>query len=224
MLKVGTSLKIRKDDRDYSSRIEEIDSEHLYLSAPIEQGRLIYFMQGENISGYIVNRGAVYNFKQPVEGHISKPVPLLKVKKPEKLKKIQRRQFFRLEKKMPTKFRLLDDDCETELSETKGAYALDISGGGMKLATVEVIPISSYLELNFDLDIEEGSSSYTENIICLGKIVRSEKIDSDRVTIYHYGIKFESLPQYIQDIIIRFIFNEQRKLRTKGRYPHAKRE
>ncbi|ACB84999.1 flagellar brake protein [Natranaerobius thermophilus] len=224
MLKIGLSIKIRVDNKDYSSRIEDMDSDYLYISTPMEKGQLVHFSQGSKISVYIIVKGAVYNFEEKIKEQIKSPVPLLKISKPDKLKKIQRRQFFRLEKKLPVKYKILDDDCESELSDTKDAYALDISGGGLKLATQEIIPVNSFLELNFELNIDEGKNSNIHDIRCVGKIVRTQKVDTDRVSIYHYGVKFISLPSEIQDTIVRFIFNEQRKLRLKGRFSHAKRE
>ncbi|OWZ84249.1 flagellar brake protein [Natranaerobius trueperi] len=224
MFKVGLSAKIHIDGKDYSSHIEDLNSDVIYFATPIEKGRIIYLFEGKNVNIYITHKGAVYNFGGEVLEVTTTPTPLFKVKRPEKLHKIQRRQFFRLEKKQEVEFKILDDNCKEEISQTKLAHALDISGGGLKLATEEIIPVESYLELNLKLDIEEGSKRSTEEITCFGRIVHTKKIETTKVRIYHYGVEFLSLPQDKQDKIVRFIFSEQMKLRSKGRFSNEKQE
>ncbi|UMZ73382.1 flagellar brake protein [Natranaerofaba carboxydovora] len=219
MFEPGLNIKINIGQETFSSYIEDVEEKSLILATPIKQGMPIMIRKKDDLRISIFKEGAVYEFTAKVTKVITEPLPMIKVPKPQKVKKIQRRNFFRLEKTIPVEYYVLDEKGEKEISSKKEANFLDISGGGAKLSTEEIIPLGAHVEFNIHLEDDNDKP-----VNCIGKVVHSKKVDTERVKIYHYGIEFVSLPTAVQDRIVRYTFEEQRKMRQKGRFSSNDRE
>lgn len=213
MLSPGLNAKVDIGGNSYSSYIEDIDKESIYLATPIENGVPVMVRKKDDIKVAVHKSGAMYEFKAKVQDVYTRPLPMIKIPKPKKAKKIQRRNFFRLEKTLPVEFYVLDENGEKEISENKEAVILDISGGGVRLSTPEIIPVGSYIEITIYFDDESG-----ESVTCVGEVVYSRNVETERVKTYHYGVSFVALPTTTQDRIVQYTFEEQRKMRKKGRF------
>ncbi len=139
--------------------------------------------------------------------------------------KYQRRQFYRLNCFIPVAFQGLDDRVEdmellTDIldftkSEESVKFpsargdALDISGGGMRMVSNVYVKDANYFLLQFYIDIQ-GKRSMVE---LLAKVIAVNKMDDS--TNYCYRFKFIFKDSKLQEDIIRFIFEEERRLRKK---------
>ncbi len=220
MLKPGLSTKIEIRNEKYSSYIEDVDNKSIFLATPISGGAPVMVRKNEKIKVWVFVKASMYEFDATVLKTYTEPLPMLKIEKPKKAKKIQRRSFFRLEKTIPVEYYILDKDGSKENSEKFEANFLDISGGGAKLSTEKNVPFGAHLEFNIYLD--DGKDDLP--LVCIGKVVHSKKIDTEKVKIYHYGIEFVSLTMDLQERIVQYTFEEQRKMRLKGRFSNNERE
>jgi len=86
---------------------------------------------------------------------------------------------------------------------------MDISGGGMRMVSDTCMPEANFFLLQFYIDIQ-GKRSMVELIA--KKIAMDKLKDSNK---YSYRFKFIFKDSKLQEDIIRFIFEEERRLRKK---------
>lgn len=123
------------------------------------------------------------------------------------LKRIQRRDFVRMDVKLKVLCSLLDDSMTP--IETFNATTLDISGGGIRFGCNVLLSIGQILEAKVSL---EDSQSVTG----VGEVVRVLENSAAAKFRYTVGLRFTAIKESDRDKIIKFIFNQQRKLRNKG--------
>lgn len=137
------------------------------------------------------------------------------------LKRVQRREYFRLEKLFEIEYRKLTEE-ETEMtnvdeilksedlmSEYKPAIAVDLSGGGTRLVMNEKFEIGQMLMISFKL--AEGKT-----INFVASTVSSTPMKTD-TSQYENRVKFIKLRESQREELIRYIFEEERKMRFKGK-------
>lgn len=82
---------------------------------------------------------------------------------------------------------------------------LDISGGGMSLATKEHFTLEEMLEIKIVIQV------YPPKVLYLyGDIVRIEAVP-DKPDIYTLGIKFSAMREEVRDEILKFDFKKHRQ-------------
>ncbi|HAG43478.1 MAG TPA: hypothetical protein DCL31_09195 [Clostridium sp.] len=79
-------------------------------------------------------------------------------------------------------------------------YALDLSGGGMKIKIAEEVKNGDYVITQLKID--------DEDIIALSRVVRVER---DKEEKYICGLSFLSIEGNEREKLIKYIFNEMRK-------------
>lgn len=105
---------------------------------------------------------------------------------------------------------LKDSDAkyDTNLIQKKKALATDISGGGMRFRTTEEITQKKDLFLVFSLN--QGLSNY----YVFGDLISSEKSNT-KSNIFEHRLKFTIISAEEREQIVRYVLNEERKLRQK---------
>lgn len=145
------------------------------------------------------------------------------------LQKVQRREFFRLEKLMDIEYRLLTE-AESELESVaeilrneqneklEDEYAkgiiVDLSGGGTRFVSDEKCGESAYVIIRLTISV----NSKVTNLHVIGKIVLSERI-INRPDKYENRIEFVRIQEQEREKLIQYIFEEERKIRQKERRP-----
>lgn len=139
------------------------------------------------------------------------------------LKKIQRREFFRLERLIDVEYRILsaeesvcesvDDILEGERVSVeppiyKKGVAVDLSGGGARFILEDAYPLSTYVILKLNIGLESGKSDYC----VIGKVVMSEKIPGKSGQCEN-RMEFVRIRETEREKLIHYIFNEERKTR-----------
>ncbi|NLB88476.1 MAG: PilZ domain-containing protein, partial [Syntrophomonadaceae bacterium] len=127
------------------------------------------------------------------------PIPLLKVSKPDKIVRIQKRDWVRLPHNTVVKYKLAG--YNVDYFETR---SIDISGGGILLQTNHPIDINETLEIIFSLD--------NITISTTSKVVRCTPADNS----YRVALKFNEISETERDKIVGFIFQKQREFIKKG--------
>ena len=142
-----------------------------------------------------------------------------------KVERFQRREYYRLDCTLNGYFLALDLDEKTilklpsvhdllqtnpELRKSMGAVTiLDLSGGGARFTSKTDVGDLPYALLQFTID--DGKSK--TNVELFGKILDNR---FDRKNDLHmYRVKFLYRDSEWQEMIVRYIFEQQRKIRKK---------
>jgi c-di-GMP-binding flagellar brake protein YcgR len=192
----------------YVSRVDNINEDGtIDVLIPISKRRIVYINEDTVLKVIITKEAAIYEFKAEIENKLFGVDPLLRLKRTSDIQKIQRRNYFRLKSLNTIKIRKIVNLKEAIFSEYFNATMVDISGGGLAF--------NSELELDINDLIEISVTLNSNTINLLGMVVRAER-NEDNLKIIGYGINFEKITETERNIIMRFIFEEQRKLVKKG--------
>ena len=94
--------------------------------------------------------------------------------------------------------------------EWKNGVILDLSGGGVRFVSTFSETKGTVMEVRFEITIGEE----TEYMYSYGKLLRSEK-NPNKNTLFDHRVEFWSLENEMREKIIRFIFEEQRRNRSR---------
>jgi c-di-GMP-binding flagellar brake protein YcgR len=192
----------------YVSRVDNINEDgSIDVLIPISKRRIVYINNDTTLKVIIASEGAIYEFKAEIVEKLFGVVPLLRLKRVSDIQKIQRRNYFRLKATNKIKIRKVINLKEAIYSEYFEVTMVDISGGGLAFSAELELDINDLIEVNMDLN--------SKTINLLGKIVRADK-DEDKAKMFSYGVNFEKIAEIERNIIMRYIFEEQRKLAKKG--------
>lgn len=132
----------------------------------------------------------------------------------DKFNKFQRRHYFRIDVQLKGKYYPLsslekeDFENTNEFSPKSGSILrttriINISGGGIAITTTEKLEKSQLIWIKITLSDNE----YIQNII--GRIVRGKSVKKSR---YKYVVIFEKIKESEREIIIKYIYEKQRRL------------
>ncbi|MDM8533102.1 PilZ domain-containing protein [Clostridiaceae bacterium HSG29] len=216
--------------------LEEIDGERVELKStiigvdyennrflmynPIYKNRIYTLSKDKTfVFRYIDNKSGIYSFNGKILNRIKeKGLYILKVELLGNLKKIQRREFFRidliknviikepLEEKYKESLEMIELIGKIEFSEKK--YLLkDISGGGFGFYSNDKFAIGKIIVAKINLGMGD--------IEIMGKVVRTISIDIENKK-YLIGVQHLQLTTNKRNLIVNFIFERQRQMRQKG--------
>jgi c-di-GMP-binding flagellar brake protein YcgR len=192
----------------YVSRVDNINEDGtIDVLIPISKRKIVYIKNDTVLKVIIANEGAIYEFKAEIVEKLFGVVPLLKLVKVSDIQKIQRRNYFRLKSINTIKIRKIVDLKEGIFDEYFDVTTVDISGGGLAFNADLELEINDLLEVIMPLN--------SNKINLLGKVVRADKAE-DKSKKNGYGVNFEKITEIERNIIMRFIYEEQRKLAKKG--------
>lgn len=183
-----------------------------YIAAPIHEGFIVPIHLNELLDASFIFKNGYFKFQAKVIDRLAKDnVALLKIERISDIQRIQRRQFFRLEYNLPVKYRIVDSTEVEDDIEEKYRYGMseDLSGGGISILTDEIINKNEIICCQCFLD-QQNSIEFT------GKVIRVSDKMKNEVKRYSIGVSFTEIEEKYRDILIKFIFKKQRKLRKKG--------
>lgn len=189
-----------------ASRIEGMDNEYIYISVPMYRGEVVPLHIGHNLKIYFTDKDMSFAFVTSVAGRNWQNIPLLVIKKPKKIVKIQRRNFMRLRINLKVKLRTADLDGDFNSGET-----IDISGGGLLISTAEPVQKGQIFEI--ELMLPERKS-----IFCRARVVRILEAAVKPGDKNKVALEYCEISENQRDKIIKFIFTKQRELIRKGLY------
>ena len=138
------------------------------------------------------------------------------------LEKIQRREFFRLECRLEMQYRLVDAEEQKYIEagqaynpdelgiEWKKGIMLDLSGGGVRFVSSSKEENGALMEIRFDMELDGVS----EVVYALASVLLSVR-NVNNNQIYEQRVQFYRMDQALQERIIHYIFQTQRKNRMK---------
>ena len=202
-LNINERLEVLFNDKEYKSSILNTSEDHIYINIPIcgEEYLIVNTDEVMDINAYLEN-GRCYKFNAKIlakgkEGNIS----YYKLTKPYDVKRIQRRDFFRVE--------VVEKVQYVNLSKSDGDEApyiqadmIDLSGSGVRLKINEKVNIEDTLLIKMKIK--------NSDIVLKGQVMRVTMDDNGKTIC---GIKFIDITQAQTDKIIEELFLIMRKQR-----------
>ena len=213
VLKIGSKgvikKKVRRDENEFTTRIENIDGDIIRVLTPLYKSILIRLHPGTRVEVSVFDSLNLYQFEaEAINTVIEDNIYYTDMKIVSEITKLERRNYFRVE---AMKDVLLRKKAEGDMHDTEEDYAkgitVDLSGGGLQLITAEVFSQSCIVEMRLELDDEELKLD--------GEVLN--RIYQEDLLSYRYMIKFVNLDKFTQEMIVKFVFKLQREKIQKQR-------
>lgn len=212
-IKVNTKCEILVDKKTYKSNIQDVEEDTLAISIPVYKGNYAMLQKDEKIEVIFYDSSNVYGFESKVVGKKIDGIAMIKIEKPDFIKKIQRRRFFRMELFSKVKFKKVEENLNAaelnkaidEEKDFNTCIMVDLSGGGMKIKTEDKIKEGELLLLKIPIK--------SETINLLSYCVRVTKEKETNLNVC--GLSFYDIDDVRRDRIISYLFELMRKLREK---------
>jgi c-di-GMP-binding flagellar brake protein YcgR len=191
----------------FITRVEVVESERtILLHEPFDKGRRIKFVERNTYKLCFICDGAQVNFE-------AKFMELVKIDGFHLLRffmvtdgeKVQRRNSFRFTCSLLITFNIVYDNGD-QGTKTEGLVR-DLSSGGIKMLTKLNVPENALLRIDLFLD--------DDYVMAFGQVRMKRHVPENVKYPYTYGISFEAMPESEEERIVRYVYNEQRKLLKK---------
>lgn len=194
----------------YSTHVVGADSRSITVVHPMVGGRLLVLNPGETVRVEFAVKGmARLSYPSRVLNVDTRVLPVVVLSVPDegRVERYQQRDFFRLEASLPLTYsvRYVPDGSVRSGVKIR-TTTRDISGNGAQILCAEFYPRGTQLEI--DLEVEERVLRLT------GEVIRLVEQLSRRE--FWQGIRFIGLDDTERDLLIRYIFKEQRRRRQLG--------
>ena len=210
-LSEGSKLEIvdhQKNGRKhtyYSAITNILDPTTFDVQAPLEKGVVIPLEIGKEYECFFITVFGLFRCMAVMEKRYKEAgLHFLRMKMITQIVKHQRREFYRLDDIFDFRY------FNQQTNQWKEATTLDISGNGMRCITNEELKKGTQVLCELKLDIDKKSYMITN---------LAEVIDTVSVSIVEKRFEtrwvFVDIPTNKQDIIIKYIYDEQRRRRRK---------
>ncbi len=205
-------LSIANTTEYFSSRVEDLVNNDLVVAMPMRNSIPVYLPLNEKVFGRVfVSDGVLYSFDSSLLKYVMNPVPIWVISTPTNIKKIQLRNFFRHNIRLPIKYIVLNKDNMPIESTQTVVMTKNLSAGGalITLANKDELPIDTTIWLEILLG--------KEVIRALAK-VRRKPIEetADGKKLYLAGIEFMDMEEQIKKKIISFLNLKMLDNRNRG--------
>ncbi len=223
-LEIGTKLELELFN-EAGDRIEQVlvsefewhtGSHEVIIAAPIFEGSVVPLHLERVINVYFIKRKEddihLYKFKAVVKSReMSENLHLLRVEMLGELEKVQRRSYYRLNCSVQLQYRIVDsmNEVYNDNIPFKKSFSNNISGGGISIMLEEKVEVGKLVEC-------ELYTSQDKKVRLFGKVIRYERSETEGRFKYAAGIAYIKINDNDREAVVRYIFNEQRKLRKKG--------
>ena len=210
--KIGNKIQVISKERntktEYISQIAGVYNEFLDIFNPIYKGSLVYFRDGESVKIIIPKKEGVYEFDTVVLEKRYGKISIIRLKAVSELKKTQRRGYYRLKLTRTIKIKKSNDNDNENSGNYHEAILSDISGGGALFFAKLEMSLNDLVGLEIKID--------EKNILFLKGIIKRKMFNIEKSFLFEYGVEFKNMKRSDRDTLIKFIFNEQRKLLKRG--------
>lgn len=204
----------------YKSRVSNMTDKVLTMSVPSVASKHVHIWEKTVCHLNYMRSDGMYTFITHVVKSEIYPKPILNLAVPEKIEKIQRRRYVRVDVKIPVRMRLFQEDTsyEDQPEPFFDATTVNISAGGLRLDSPKhKMELGEVYEFEFTLD----NYKY-QNV--LGEIVRAAEMKNpqgalitypDGSPMYNYGINFIQIHRVQKEKIISYVFKCEREMIAK---------
>lgn len=187
----------------YRTRIEDVNKDSITVLSAYDKNTVVSLRIDTEVEVIYYDKLSAYAFNARIVDRVSSPIYAYILSLLSKMKKVQRRRYFRVPVIYPvTVSRILPNGLSKPISGT----TIDLSGGGMLIQLNQPLEVGAKISAEFDLpDLKIKTAA---------RVVRTCK-DQEKNT-YLLGIEFRDLSEPQRDKIIRCVFDIQRTLLRKG--------
>lgn len=188
----------------YVSKIQEVSEiGEIIILAPMESGRIVTLELNQNYGMCVYTSKGLYRCEVEVTERLRDDhLYLIKLEVQSALQKYQRRQYYRLDCMLTFHYK---DDSNGNWQE---GIILDISGGGIRFTSQKKLldrkGVINHLQLNYE---QEEYHLYLSGVIVDSSNLRIQD------NIYENRVVFDEITIEEREIIIKFIFEEERRRR-----------
>lgn len=195
-LKLNTIIEIEDEGKKYLCRVQDLVENTLSIDIPVCGQEYLFLNADDEIEiSYLVENECYYKGTCKVIKRYKNNIYMYLVTRPQKIKKIQRRNFVRTRTLDNIKYRKVSKE------EWKTGIMLDLSGGGMRACLKETLQEGDKIKIEFGED--EGKLKLD------GEIVRIE--DAEAI----YGVEFTDMDERKRDKIVKKVFTIMLKERKR---------
>ena len=209
-VKLGTQVQIAQKGVGaeakplYTSRVETVENgQSVLIHTPAEKGRRVRLVERTPYELIFITGSWQINFNAKfVEEVRVERFYMLRFTLVGEGVKTQRRNAFRFACNIEFAFNIMHGNGEQ--SDLLNGVIRDLSSGGIKITTPANIPENALLRI--DLPLGETV------MMCFG-VVRMKRHTPENISNpYTYGISFEVMSEREEERIVKFVYDEQRKL------------
>jgi len=212
IFRITQSIEVIKEDKEtgnsevYFSRIEDMSEESIFITPPFRKGFYLPPKQGRKIVVRLPADTCSYLFEAVLLAYHSSAssLSLWEISLPNTIKRVQMREFVRLDIAIELKIELTDADGSERSIVT---MSKNISAGGVHVLLPETLPVKTKLTMTFSLFPEEEFRAEGEIV----RIIPPDQEGDESCA----GIKFSEIDEKTRQQIIKFIFQEQVKQRKE---------
>lgn len=203
---INSIVTILWEEDMYKSSVQDITESEILITIPVNDSIYLTLNEGVEVEQFFYDKkGNFFTYKTKVIGrYTEKEIPFYRLSKPYDVKKIQRRDYFRVNIIQTINY-IKEIDLQKDIRREENyedALLLDLSGGGMRIKVKE--------KLSFNDSIISNLNYEDEKIVVKGRVVRIEKTEDKR---YIYGIDFRDIDNSTREKIIKIVFKIMRKQR-----------
>ncbi len=233
VIKIGDKIELgrrigknsSKDDFDvYTSQVLDFRDGEVIIAMPISEGHVIPLEIGTAIEAFFYTASGIYKCDCKITNRGKEDnIFMCSVVFLNEPKKFQRREYYRLSSSLDATAQVLDlieifqyaqkHTLPEKMSGTlvRGTI-VDISGGGVRLMSDYKFTRGDYVLLTFVLDIKNIS----RKVQIVAKIIQSTE-SPKRARFYDSRLQFKEVTPELRDIIVKYIFEQQRMIQQKER-------
>ena len=227
--KVKTEKGTQSVVKIYKSTVQNMTKDGLLeISMPVENGKVILFPSGVSFEFIFYCASGIYQcVAQIIERYKKGNLYMLLLEPKTPLQKLQRREYYRFDCAIDINYwKITEDDAQgAEISELNYIYgvgdpdticetavAVDISGGGIRFVADEPGEKGEYVLIDIWLenDMEE------QQLELKGKVLSCRPVETVGKRKYEYRVQFLIEDPRQREVIIKYIFEQERKNRQKG--------
>ena len=212
----------------YKSQVLDVlDNGNLEISMPTESGKLILLPLGVRYEFAFYSSGGIYkSIGRVAERYKKDNLYMLVIELKTPLERYQRREFYRynctmnfgyfiLEEehlKMESTDEIISDLMDIDFKEKRhSGVVVDISGGGMRFRGEDKLEANAQILAMLRLT----STKIDRQFQIRGYVIDCHRVDKSKDLLYESRVKFMIDDKRVQEEIIRFIFEEERRIRQK---------
>ncbi|MFY4775959.1 flagellar brake protein [Metabacillus sp. RGM 3146] len=217
MLNIGDVLILESREEtleSYKCKVVEMDEEYIYIDYPInaKNGKTAFMINETKLAATFVGKDQnAYHFTTQVRGKRKEKIPMMLLTNPskDKVEKIQRREYIRIETGVNAAIHPLNNEFEPFT-----ALTIDISAGG----TAILIPENTGMDQNHELMVwlalpfQNVPSKYIKIQARTIRILEESNLKKKAI------LEFVEISELNRQTIMRFCFDQQILMRKKGIY------
>ncbi|MDD6796832.1 MAG: PilZ domain-containing protein [Clostridia bacterium] len=217
--------------RTYYSKVLDIsDAEEgtvVKASMPIFEGHVVPLSIGEEYDIYFSVGGNIIESTCKVAGRSKEAnIYVMDLLVTGELRRVQRREFYRMPCDIAAAVQIINEwqaiayerthewkDALTDNArESSTGKIIDLSGGGLRMRATTHYDKDEWVKITFDICCNDKK----QTLEILGKVIASYLTENNR-SIYETRVQFKALSKERKETIIKYIFQEQRRIQQKSR-------